>query len=159
MTIASSGTWTLGVLIWIPVLVITATLLIPAGVWLWKYDERVDPGYRGFSKAGAITCWVTALTIVVVSLFGFYPYKSEYHQWREVGGTVKTIDSRLIGTSGTTESKFVVRFNDSPQQYGCEDTRCASVRAGDELVLSCKREWQYTGTDGYDCRFVSTKAA
>ena len=58
------------------------------------------------------------------------------------------------------EEKFVVRYEDGGgQQFGCTDTRCASVKPGDTLTLACKRAWEWAATDGYDCRFRATEAA
>lgn len=149
---ATESSWSLGVLIGLPV----AVLLMIVGVAIAVLGSLWDDFTPGM--------WIVIGTVIVVcsigvTAFTLYPYDAEYHQWRQVDGTVAKIDKRLIGSGDKMEDKFVVRFEGNGQQYGCDDTRCAQVVAGDALTLSCKRAWQYTGTDGYDCRFVSTEAA
>lgn len=154
--IADSGTWSLGVLIGGPVTVLLALIGLAAigvGIWLKAKGERDT-----WILTGGGSAWLAVVVGLAVSPLGFWPFAAEYHQWREVSGTVQQIDKRLIGSGDKMEDKFVVRFTDGGLQFGCDDTRCASVREGDSLTLSCKRAWQYTGTDGYDCRFVSTEA-
>lgn len=149
---AASGPWSLGTLIWLPTCVIIVALLSLFAIWLRRNDEAPFD----------IVVWVFAAAVVggTLSPVGMYPYRAEYHQWRDVSGTVQTIDKRLVSDGDSMQEKFVVVFADSGgAQFGCDDTRCAAVAGGDALKLSCKRVWQYTGTDGYDCRFVSTEAS
>lgn len=148
-------TWSMGVLIGLPLLLIALGSCIVAWFWAGRFA-----GYDADFNRKA-TRWVSgtaAALLVVVGLAGFYPYGAEYHQWRPVSGTVAKIDKRLIGNGKGMEEKFVVVFAGDGQQYGCNDTRCASVRPGDSLAITCKRTWQFAGTDGYDCNFVSTEA-
>lgn len=148
-------TWSLGMWIGVPltiVLVLIGLAAIVVGLLMWKEDGA------GFFLAGGVV-WLVVVLGIALSPLGFYPYHSEYHQWRELGGTLTQVDKRLISTDNGMEDKFVVRFAGSSQQYGCDDTRCAGIHVGDYLALSCKRAWQYTGTDGYDCRFVATEPA
>ena len=158
---ADSGPWAGGTLIWLPTLVVIVGALAYAARRLYKYASE---GHFDSNDAR----WLARVALAIAAVFvivtltpaGMYPYKAEYHQWREVSGTVEKIDRRLIGNGDSMEDKFVIRFAYSGgRQFGCDDTRCASVEPGDALTLSCKRAWQYTGTDGYDCRFVSTEAA
>jgi hypothetical protein len=150
---AASGPWTLGTLIWLPIVALLVLGLVAFAVFCFMESE---PGLG----VGSIALAVAFIVGTALPSFGMYPYKAEYHQWRDVSGTVEKIDKRLIGSSDKMEDKFVIRFaNSGGRQFGCDDTRCASVTAGDWLKLSCKRVWQYTGTDGYDCRFSDTKAA
>lgn len=149
---ADSGPWSLGTLIWLPILALIVLVCVVAAVAAWRADE---PGF----SIGAVLVAFVFVGCTALPQIGMYPYKAEYHQWRDVSGTVDKIDRRLISKSDSMEDKFVIRFEDSNgAQFGCDDTRCASVEEGDALTLSCKRAWQYTGTDGYDCRFVSTEA-
>lgn len=152
-----SGTWSLGVLIGGPLLTLLVIAFVIGG-FAWLHAARKDN--EGFFLFLAIMCWVLGGLTVIGMGVGYYPYGGDYHQYRNVSGTVAKIDSRLIGNSGGgTDTKFVVRFDGSATQFACDDTRCAQVDEGDALTLSCKRTWQYTGTDGYDCRFVKTEAA
>lgn len=153
--------WSLGVLIWLPIFALLLAVLTATAVLAFRYHVKHDGkgSYYGDALWIGIPAVVIAVGLIVGTTWGMYPYRAEYHQWRDVSGQVVSIDNRLIGTGDGMETKFVVRFDGSGQQYGCDDTRCASVREGDHLTLSCKRAWQYTGIDGYDCRFVSTEVA
>jgi hypothetical protein len=162
LQIADSGTWSLGVLVGLPLFALLLIALVIGGILLIRFDRRVGSYDRGIPKALGIGSLITAALVAVtmVTPAGYYPFSAEYHQWREASGTVVKIDKRLISSGkDSMEDKFVVRFEGDGQQFGCDDTRCAGVEVGDSLTLSCKRAWQYTGTDGYDCRFVSTEAA
>ena len=135
-------------------LAIAAAVVLVVGIRLWRAD-------RGRTwNDGPMVAGVAAAALVIIVAFtawGFYPYKAEYHQWATTSGAVTDINSRLIGTdgSGLTE-RFVVTL-DGVGDRACDDTRCASVKVGDVLTLSCKREWQFSGTDGYGCNFVELK--
>lgn len=152
--------WSLGALVWLPVAAVLVLLAVGAGVifLMMRADTAPSPySDRGPLLAFAIISFVTALLLVGGTAWGMYPYSAEYHQWNEVSGTVEQIDRRLIGSGDSMEDKFVVRYAESGDQFACDDTRCAQVREGDTLTLSCKRAWQFTGTDGWDCRFVGTE--
>lgn len=151
-----SGTWSLGVLIGLPVATLAVALLVGVIVYGARFANRSS--WSGWSDRRLLLTWTPALlAMLLIGLTAaYYPWSGEYHQYRNVSGTVASIDSRLLKDA---ETKFVVRFDGSSMQFGCDDTRCAQVKEGDSLTLSCKRAWQYTGTDGYDCRFVSTEAA
>lgn len=97
---------------------------------------------------------VVAIFILIYTAGFFYPYEVQYHRWDEKSGTVAEVNRRMVPSGDGTEEKFVVRFAEDRQEYGCEDTRCAAVEQGDRLTLSCLRVWQYSGTDGWDCAFV-----
>lgn len=152
----NSGPWSVGVYLGIPGAILSAALFIGLTFLMRHWWKTADNYDRGMARFLTYAAGVFTVVTVMVGIAAFYPFGGEYHQFRNVSGTVEQIDNRLIGNgSGGMEDKFVVRFKGSTLQFGCDDTRCASVREGDSLVLSCKREWQYTGTDGYNCRFVS----
>lgn len=154
--------WSLGVLVGLPV----AGLFLLVGVALTVIGivaglrDRKRSYSEGWIDSGAIFGVGVGGLIIVATLaitgFTMWPWSAEYHQWRTVSGSVAAVDSRLLsaGDQGGTNQKFAVRFTGSPQEYGCEDTRCALVKPGQHLELSCKREWQYAGTPGYDCAYV-----
>lgn len=164
LTIAPDGAWSLGVLVGVPLLSLFLLLLIAvvvAAFW-WAADEKGDSyGDRGLALGFA---WAAVLAIVATLALalaptGYYPYKGEYHQWRAVSGTVAEVGNRILTSDSGVEQKVVVRFQGSELMFGCQDTRCAPVKAGDVLDLKCKRAWQYASESGYDCRFVARKAA
>lgn len=150
--ILQSASWSLGVLVGIPILGVIALALLVFAVVCWFADE---PGIGVGSLAVLLV-----LVGVALSPLGYYPYKAEYHQWRSTSGVVAEVNKRLVsdGDKGMNE-KIVVRYKDSDGAYGCEDTRCALLKVGDTLDLKCKRAWQYASVSGYDCRFVSRRAS
>jgi hypothetical protein len=154
--------WSLGVIIGGPV---TATLLL-AAVVVFIYARMRAAAAR---RAAASRRWgsdddvSTPLTITAVAVFAgvtavaagcFFPYKAEYHQWRQTTGQVATVSSRFIGDGKSTTQRFVVAFTDG-RQRACDDTRCSLIRRGDTLTLWCKRAWQWAATPGYDCNYGS----
>lgn len=152
-----SSHWSTGVLIWGPIAVVLTIGLIVGGMWLLRWSDRIQSPV----DASAIR-WCGRGVLILVPVFilangcGFWPYQAEYHKWEVKSGVVEKIDKRLVssGDSGM-EEKLVVRFAGDSQQYGCLDTRCASVSEGDELALLCKRAWEWAATDGYDCKWGS----
>lgn len=106
-----------------------------------------------------IWSWSAPVLIAVTvagTWWGMYPWKSEYHHWVPKSGTVTRADSRLVSDGDKSmETKYVVMFAGDDQQYGVLDTRAAGVKTGDDLTITCVRTWQFSGTDGYDCNFVS----
>jgi NADH:ubiquinone oxidoreductase subunit 5 (subunit L)/multisubunit Na+/H+ antiporter MnhA subunit len=111
------------------------------------WDAETARLTRRWSWAGP----VIAVLVVVATWWGIYPWESEYHQWVPKSGVVETIDSRLVAMEG----KFVVKFQGDDQQYGVLDTRASGVRTGDQLTITCVRRWQWSGSHGFDCNFVS----
>lgn len=154
--------WSLGVLVGLPILVLLVVGLGALGAYLFRKCRTEDEVDGPFLLGAAAVCWLAALITLVLMLAptGYYPYKAEYHQWRPVSGQVAEVSKRLVsdGDHGMQE-KIVVLYKGNPQEYGCDDTRCALVKTSDVLDLSCIRHWQYASTSGYDCRFVSRKDA
>lgn len=141
----------LGTIVGLPLMIVGAILLSAAVLgFLLAMDLEV----------GAIVGGVLTLVLSVVGIaVGMYPYSGQYHHWQEISGKVTSTNSRFLSVNKGTDQKFVVTFDGSDQQFGCSDTRCAGVQVGDELSLTCKRVWQWFGTPGYDCNFVSYKPA
>lgn len=155
--------WSLGVLVGVPIAVVLVliglALILLAPVlkpdvpepWAGGGVESMAWERKWFRLAGSILVLVT----VVASAVFLYPYEAEYHRWEERTGTVAEVNKRLVGDGDDgMKEKFVVRYAEGGREYGCDDTRCAVVEPGDVLTLSCKRVWQYSGTDGWDCTFV-----
>lgn len=137
------------VIIFLGVVFTTVAVRVPYD----SYEDRDLP--KGlFVGLGAVATLITAL-ITAVSM---YPFGGEYHHWATTSGTVATIDSRLLADGDAMTQRFVVNFTDG-RQRACDDTRCASVHAGDTLTIKCKRSFQWSGTDGYDCNWVGVKHA
>lgn len=132
-----------------PTLLVLSVLL---AVFLFrKWRRSNDDIDRPMFLGCWIACAVGAVATVVCTWWGMFPWKYEYHHWVPISGVVETIDSRLVAMEG----KFVVKFEGDDQQYGVLDTRAAGVRTGDQVTITCVRRWQWSGTHGYDCNFVS----
>lgn len=151
-------TFTVGTVVTILVVPVLLAVALGAAVYFWLRSRResaaVDRTSFRWLSVGAVGA---AVVVAVVSWWGMYPWRAEYHEWREVSGVVEFIDSRMLPAEGGrgVEDKFVVIFEGSPQQYGVLDTRAASARPGDTLTITCVRQYQRAGTHGYDCNFVS----
>jgi hypothetical protein len=140
--------WTLGFLIGTPIwalLLLALIALIGWGVWSRGDDDST------FAVVGGLVALAVAVGIIISPL-GYYPYKAEYHQWRPVVGQVESVNKRLIsaGKSGM-EERYVLTIDGKP--YGVDDTRAATVKAGDTVSIKCKRDWQYASVPGYVCRW------
>jgi heme/copper-type cytochrome/quinol oxidase subunit 4 len=150
--------WSLGTLIWVPVSILLTVVCIVASIIFYQWWKRERGGAdSGFLIGVSICAAIAAFCLVVGTMWGMYPFKTEYHKWIITKGTVENVDSRFLadGQGGTTE-RFVVTFDDG-RLRSCDDSRCSQVKPGGTLVLACKRAWQYSGTDGYDCNFESYK--
>ena len=154
--------WSLGTLIGLPVLILLFLICLGLGVWMLGVARRLrtsesswDRSEYGPAMGLAGLAFASALFIAAGTAWGMWPYEGEYHQWRETGGVVEQIDSRLLadGNGGMSE-RFVVTFADGMQR-SCDDTRCAQVEEGDRLTIACKRLWQWSGTHGYDCNYIA----
>jgi hypothetical protein len=145
-----NNSWSLGTLIGIPVWVIIG-LVVLAAIGFFVYEKDVAYAFGGIAVFVVLT---------VVALAGFYPWHTEYHQWQETKGVVTDVSSRVLTTgSGDDKSinqRFVVNLKGVGQR-SCDDTRCANIKTGDTLTITCKRKWQFAGTDGYDCNFVDLR--
>lgn len=151
-----SAHWSIGVLVGAPLLLILFGALAGFGVWLLHKSRTADAFDMIEIKVLAIAGLSIAGLVAVLSILGFYPYKGEYHQWRPVQGTVTQVSSRIISDgSDSVNQRFVLKVGDGAQLYGCDDTRCATVKVGDMVALLCKREWQYASVSGYGCRWAS----
>lgn len=150
------ASWSLDLLIGVPIaagfFILFVAIAVYAFTWWIKNKQDWDAGMALFI-AGLTT--FAALCTVGITSCALYPYEKEYHYWTKNSGVVAQIDKRI---AEGIEEKFVVRYEDG-RERGCLDTRCAAVKPGDTLTLSCKRVWQYEGTDGYDCVYVRNDRA
>lgn len=156
-----ADTWTAGTVIGLPIAAVVALLFIAAAVvffFLASQEDRSGYSDRGLFIGSGIGSVLCVLATVVITVLAFYPFQSEYHRWHTTSGTVTAISSRLIGADKSTTQRFVVDLAGVGLR-SCDDTRCAAISKGDYLTLACKRSWQWSGTDGYDCNFVSVRGA
>lgn len=142
----------IGTLVVLPLMILIILALIGIGIWL--RSRKWGPYDAGDRIWFPRICWSLAVLVLIGTLLAMYPYKSEYHHWQSVRGIVTSTNSRFLAKSSGTDQKFVVTFEASSQQFGCNDTRCSTIREGDYLEITCKRVFQFFGTPGYDCNFV-----
>jgi hypothetical protein len=141
----SGGAWTLGTYIFWPVFVIGLVFLVAAVV-----------GGLSTHDTGAVSAAFLGLCIAVVSVVIYWPpLDGAYHHWYPVSGVVAQAPaSRLITDGGkSVNQRFVLRFAGSGTLFGCDDTRCATLKVGDTVKLQCKRKWQFRGTPGWVCNY------
>jgi len=133
------------------VMVIAAVIIGIAAITATVSLIRVLTGHSyagGGLIGGALVILVAGIIAGVVA----FPFSGQYHRYVPKTGVVTATGSRLLadGHGGSTQ-KFVVTING--QDYGCNDTRCATVKPGDDVTLMCERTWQWSGTAGYDCNW------
>lgn len=151
--VAESGPWSLGTLVGLPIAILAALALVASGAWMVKRSRTADHIDALPLKWLAIGCYVAAALIAVAtaSPLGMYPYDSEYHQWRDVTGTVERVESRQIADGEGMSERYVFVIDGQP--FSVDDTRAAVANKGDTVSLRCKREWQYAAASGWACRW------
>lgn len=140
-----ASTWDIGFIVGLSLFTLLAVLA--AVIAVWAFAERE------FLMGSLFGCG--SLVLVLIALLIAFPFEKHYHAWVPVSGTVQQVDKRLLPDGDGMQEKIVVVYEGSSLQFGCEDTRCASVRPGDQLSMKCKTQWDYQGADGRDCKFVS----
>jgi hypothetical protein len=100
---APDGRWTLGVLIGLPFACLAAVGLLVLGVLAIRAARRdtYDPAPIWCLGIGAL---VALCLFIPGMLWAYWPLDSQYHQYREVRGTVDHISSRLATRAGRTRS-------------------------------------------------------
>ena len=143
----------LGLIVTFPLMILLFVGLIVFGFCLRNREwDTFDDDLRRWLPR--IT-WALAAVVFIGTVLGMYPYKAEYHKWQNISGTITSTNSRFLAKQSGTDQKFVITFQGSDQQFGCNDTRCSTLREGDWAEITCKRVFQLFGTPGYDCNFVS----
>jgi len=121
-------------------------------------DVQWEPDTMASTAAAVGGFALIAVTVGLLFAFAWPPFDMQYHQYRQVTGTVQTIDARMItadDAKGPSQS-YAVRYAESGDFFRCDDTRCAGVHPGDTLTLWCIRTWQQSSTPGYECNFGDT---
>ena len=152
--ISETGPWSLGTLIGLPLAVLTTITLVAVGVVLLRRSRttnELDRAETIFFGVGSLLA-ATALAICTASPLGMWPYDSEYHQWRDVTGTVERAESRQVRDGDGMSERYVLVIDGHP--FAVDDTRAAVADEGDVVSLRCKREWQYAAESGWACRWA-----
>jgi len=76
----------------------------------------------------------------------------------DVNGTVESAPSSKMSMimtkeGGSGSQKYAVRVDGTI--YNCSSTQCSQLVEGDEVTLSCYREWHLFEPDEEECRFQS----
>lgn len=152
-----ADSWSRGVLIGLPIACVFVLAGLVGAALLFRYARRNQNAYDSTDALmlGGVAA-VAPVILLVGTAWAMYPWQGEYHRWQDKSGTVAEVSSRLLSNSDNVNQKFVVRF-EGGGEYGCNDTRCSLVKVGDDLTLSCKRAWQFSGRDGWDCNYVERR--
>lgn len=152
--ITGSYQWGLGVFLGLPILalLVLGCVFVAMTAHRLYRKERRDEEFRYIRNGFA---WA-APVLLLLGAIAWYPFAParEFHAWNKVTGTVGSISNRFLGDgNGSMSQRIVVRFAGSDGLYGCDDSRCMSLKAGDRVALLCKREWQFRGQSGWECKW------
>lgn len=146
-----NGTWSLGTYIGLPFLAIAILLT------LWSLVCLVRSVLGDHDAEGIILLSVPTVVGLMIVGFGvacYYPFKTDFHKWYPVTGTVAEAPERRIISSGNSMSeRIVIRLKESDMLFGVDDTRAASLKAGDTVSLKCKKEFVYQSAPGWACNW------
>lgn len=140
----------LGVVLGLPaagLLVLIGTVMLIGGIVVAVREKW----YPDWTRAG-FGFLIVAATLVITGI-GMWPWQAQYHEWQPESGTITAMSRAFVGSG---EQRFVVQFAKGTPEFPCDDTRCALLKVGDQLTLSCERTYQWAGTPGWDCEYVSS---
>ena len=142
----------------VPFLLLVCLVATVIAFIVWRMCHNDDDPDEGIPMGIFIGSATLTVLIGLAFWWGMFPWRAEYHEWRAVSGTVEQVNHRLTSNGDKSmEDKYAVKFAGNRQQYGVLDTRMATVQEGDQLIITCVRRWQWSGTHGYDCNFVDTQ--
>ena len=143
------GTWLLSVKLGLPVIAFVAFIMII--ILVVMVMSATHNGDRDFLVLLGWFPLLVLLAVLIVPLFAYYPYHGDYHRLQPVTGTVTAVDSRYLRAS-----QYLVVTFDGGLSVRCDDSRCATVKIGDNLRLLCTKEHQWGSPldiDGWGCRW------
>jgi len=124
-----------------------------------KFRKQEGESYQNhrfeYGMGIALASIALAATYIGVSV-GMIPWQARFHHWTKVQGTVTNVSSRFLADGKATTQNFVVTINGKP--YRIDDTRGALLKPGDQVALWCKPVYQFTGTSGEACNWISLSA-
>lgn len=153
-------TWDPAFLITCIVGILAAAAFTVTSVRLFLKDKRVqndDLLVSTVAKAWIFaTAAAAALATVAITAF---PFQAQYLQYRPVSGTVRSVTSRFLsGGNNSVSQRFAVTMSGG-QIYGCDDTRCSTLKPGDRVTILCERQWQWVGVPGWTCNWGAITAS
>lgn len=141
----NSGSHSPGYYGWIVFIVFCAILLIGSIVILVIDDE--GPGF-------GIGALIVTAVIFTAGAVAYYPFSGDFHKYYTVSGTVaEKPASRILPSGESVSQRFVIRFKESGELFGVDDTRASTVKAGDKVTLRCKREFEFNSVPGWGCKW------
>jgi hypothetical protein len=151
-----NGTWKPEALLGVPILIVVITLLaMVTGLLIWKTSHPSAAEYSPFADG---TFWLVGwivpaalLGVIIGAAAGYWPYHGDYHRLQPATGTVTAVDSRFLAAS-----QYVVVTYNTGLIVRCDDSRCATVKPGDQLRLLCTKQHQFgspESADGWGCRW------
>ncbi|MFE9328359.1 hypothetical protein ACIHDR_46805 [Nocardia sp. NPDC052278] len=166
----STARYSIEVYTWIPlVTLIIVALAVACGFAIFGFVRELRSDYfvkeTGLMAFFAIMLAAAVVLATMKMIVVWGPFDGEHHQWRPVRGQITQIDALGGHHDSATESKtsesmvFVVTFTGSDQAYPCRDARCAALRVGDDLELTCKTTRHTSGADERDCDFIRAVTA
>lgn len=137
------------------VILVFCFLCICAGILWWIANPFEHKGLWAFLEGAVIGTVGSLVFLGIFALVAFPPFPGVYNEYQPESGIVKTINQRFIASDtqggGTTE-RFAVQYTNG-RVFGCDDTRCSVLKAGQWVTLMCEKEFQFNGTPGYACNF------
>jgi len=144
-----------------------AILLLAALAWLFVAVVNLrarlalrDANDRPYGLETSITDWKFGVAIgailspilaAILFLGILFPYDLDYHRYVVVQGKVEQVASRQISDGKAMSQRYVVILNGRP--YGVDDTRAALLKAGDDVTLSCIKDYQWAAESGWVCNW------
>lgn len=148
----NSGSYSPGHWVFVASMVIIGLILVGmvAGAILDEDD-------RGFWVGGSAFVVVFGLAPALVS---YYPFSKDFHQYYSVSGTVASDpEKRIISSGDSISERVVIKFRESGDLFGVDDTRATTVKAGDKVDLRCKREFEWNSVPGWGCKWNTRQNA
>lgn len=142
--------WSGGVVFGLPALLVLLAFCIVLAFLCFR-DVKKDPYSDGIIFG--VVFGICAIALAIGMVIGYWPLKGEYHQWNNKSGLVQSVSSRVKNTDETVIRDYVVLYADGTR-LNCDDRRCGLVEPGDRLTLTCKRKWNYAGSDAWECKWV-----
>lgn len=102
--------------------------------------------------AGFMTAICGGIAALICGIITFPPFSMQYHEYKPVSGIVQSVTSRFLSDgSNSTSQRFAVVIGG--KIYGCDDTRCSTLRRGSTVTLLCEEEFQLNATPGEVCNW------
>lgn len=144
--IGDDGAWLPSITLGVPALVLGVAICIGIVIAAWFHAGDAEMFWMI-----SVVSILTVLGLGISAGFGYWPYSADYHKLQPASGVVAEIDTRFLAAS-----QYVVVTYDTGVVVRCDDSRCATVRAGDKLSLLCTKEHQFgspLAADGWGCRW------